>query len=74
MYNQFRSGIQVQKLCKLYISAWVFTCKFAAYFPNTFSKKHFWVAAFGYLRDVFRIPSKIHDGAFLQKYLTNFSR
>ena len=22
MYNQFRSGIQVQKLCKLYTSAW----------------------------------------------------
>ena len=26
-------------------SAWVFSCKFAAYFQNTFSKEHFWTAA-----------------------------
>ena len=26
-------------------SAWVFSCKFAAYFQNTFSKEHLWVAA-----------------------------
>ena len=26
-------------------SAWVFSCKFAAYFPNTFSWEHLWVAA-----------------------------
>ena len=26
-------------------SAWVFSCKFAAYFQNTFSWKHLWVAA-----------------------------
>ena len=26
-------------------SAWVFSCKFAAYFQNTFSYKHLWVAA-----------------------------
>ena len=25
-------------------SAWVFSCKFAAYFPNTFSKEHLWTA------------------------------
>ena len=24
----------------------VFSCEFAAYFQNTFSEKHFWVAAF----------------------------
>ena len=27
-------------------SAWVFSCKFAAYFQNTFSQEHLWVAAF----------------------------
>ena len=26
-------------------SAWVFSCKFAAYFQNTFSWEHLWVAA-----------------------------
>ena len=26
-------------------SAWVFSCKFVAYFQNTFSQKHLWVAA-----------------------------
>ena len=25
--------------------AWVFSCKFAAYFQNTFSQKHLWMAA-----------------------------
>ena len=27
------------------LSAWVFSCKFAAYFHNTFSKDHLWMAA-----------------------------
>ena len=27
-------------------STWVFSCKFAAYFRNTFSQEHLWVAAF----------------------------
>ena len=26
-------------------SAWMFSCKFAAYFQNVFSKEHVWVAA-----------------------------
>ena len=26
-------------------SAWVFSCKFAAYFQNNFSQEHLWVAA-----------------------------
>ena len=26
-------------------SAWVFSCKFAAYFQNTFSQEHLWTAA-----------------------------
>ena len=25
--------------------AWVFSCEFATYFQNTFSKEHLWVAA-----------------------------
>ena len=29
-------------------SAWVFSCKFAAYFRNTFSWEHFWLAASDY--------------------------
>ena len=28
-------------------SAWVFSCKFTAYFKNTFSKEHLWMAASG---------------------------
>ena len=28
--------------------AWVFSCKFAAYFQNTFSWEHLWRAASGY--------------------------
>ena len=28
-------------------SAWVFSCKFAAYFHNNFSQEHLWVAASG---------------------------
>ena len=29
----------------LHTSAWVFSCKFATYFRNTFSQEHLWVAA-----------------------------
>ena len=39
---------KVAKLKQLYwnrTSAWVFSCKFAAYFQNTFFKEHLWVAA-----------------------------
>ena len=38
----------VLKIKQLYwnqTSSWVFSCKFAAYFQNTFSKEHLWVAA-----------------------------
>ena len=34
-----RSGISID--CT---SAWVFSCKFATYFQNTFSTKHLWMA------------------------------
>ena len=30
-------------------SAWVFSCKFAAFFQNTFSWKHLWVTACEFL-------------------------
>ena len=31
--------------CWIVISTWVFSCKFAIYFQNTFSKEHLWRAA-----------------------------
>ena len=31
-------------------SAWVISCKFAAYLQNTFFKEHLWVAAYGLCR------------------------
>ena len=37
-------GIALQ-LYWSYTSAWVFPCKFAAYFQNTFSKEHLWRVA-----------------------------
>ena len=40
-----RSAISIKLLCNLSASAWVFFCKFAAYFENTFSKEHLWTAA-----------------------------
>ena len=43
-------------------STWVFSCKFATYFQNTFSQEHLWVAAFG------DIKSK-HDRVSLQALL-----
>ena len=33
--------------CCNHISAWVFSCQFAAYFQNKFSKEHLWRAASG---------------------------
>ena len=38
-----RSAISIKLLC--HTSTQVFSCKFAAYFQNTFSHEHFWVAA-----------------------------
>ena len=31
--------------CRNHTSIWVFSCKFAAYFQNTFSQEHLWRAA-----------------------------
>ena len=38
----FKVRVQVLEVT---ISAWVFSCKFAAYIQNTFSQQHFWTAA-----------------------------
>ena len=31
----------------IFTSTWVFSCKFAAYFQNTFSLEHLWTVASG---------------------------
>ena len=45
---QENTHVEVWNLFQLYgndTSAWVFPFKFAAYFHNTFSQEHFWMAA-----------------------------
>ena len=42
-----RSAISIKLLWNC-TSAWVFSCKFASYFQNTFSKEHLWVTASKY--------------------------
>ena len=41
-------------------SAWVFSCKFAAYFQNTFSSEHRWVAASEWSRSIWFVTSTAH--------------
>ena len=44
--------MRTQNTLQLYwnhTSAWVFNCKFAAYFQNTFYQEHLWKAASGYM-------------------------
>ena len=41
--HPYRSVISIK--LRNYTSAWVFSCKFAVYFYNTFSYEHFWMAA-----------------------------
>ena len=43
----YRSMTSIKLLCNKVVrtSAWVFSCKFAAYFQNTFYKEHLWAAA-----------------------------
>ena len=36
----------VERLYWNHTSAWVFSCKFAAYFQNTFSQEHLWMPAY----------------------------
>ena len=40
-------SIKLQSNFEIHSSARVFSYKFASYFKNTFSKEHFWQAAFG---------------------------
>ena len=39
------TSIKLQQLYWSRTSAWVFSCKFVAYFQNTFSTEHLWMAA-----------------------------
>ena len=60
-------------------SVWLLSCKFAAYFKNTFLLQHLWRVAYYSLKlvlsiSVFRTLSDICDGTFLRKSLTTFSR
>ena len=33
-------------------SAWVFSCKFAAYFQNTFYEEHLWMGAYVFFKNI----------------------
>ena len=69
-------------------SAWVFSCKFTAYFKNTFSKDQLWMAASDYLNlsitQSLKIFKKIYQSLFFftkpfeasqkQSFLSNYSR
>ena len=46
-----RSAISIKlqsNFCLNHTSAWVFSCKFAAHFQNTFSQEHLWMVASEY--------------------------
>ena len=56
-----RSVISIKFLKQLYwnhTSAWVFSCKFAAYFQNTFYYEHLWTSASVYLKYSYTISFK----------------
>ena len=40
------SNKDASQLYRNHTLAWVFYCKFAAYFQNTFSQEHLWTAAY----------------------------
>ena len=56
-------------LLKSHLSAWVFSCKFAAYFQNTFLYEHIWRAGFEWtyflqnvVKQIFRYSDFIFSG------------
>ena len=49
-------------------SAWVFSCKFSAYFWNTFPKEHLWVAASE------KWIKSMYQGKWCDALLTDLSR
>ena len=58
-----------QQNCKAHIywnhpSAWMFSCKFAVYFQNTFSLEHFWKAA--YVRSCFSANANVVLGIIIK--------
>ena len=79
-------SIKLQKLYWNHTSTWVFSCKFAAYFRNTFSYEHLWMAASGVLKEynlvvIWRIRNATsnrftfrqnHSSGFVQKNLIRF--
>ena len=60
-------------------SAWVFSCKFAAYFQDTFPKEHLWVAASAYMHYIdnhiqnrcSKKSRKLHEKTTLMESLLN---
>ena len=62
----FRSVISVKLLCNT--SVWVFSCKFAAYFQNTFSREHLWVVS----SVIFYLEIKASQLHLAQNSLKNF--
>ena len=69
-----RSAISIKLLCNR-ASTWVFSCKFAAYFQNTFYLEHLWVAAsdsyFSTYQYEVSIPQKVF---FLSQFLYRLSK
>ena len=55
--HPYRSVISRKLLCNYWnhISAWMFSCKFAAYFQNTFSKEHVWSACSETFLSIWRV-------------------
>ena len=43
---KYDSNKVTKQICWSHTSAWMLSCKFAAYFPNTFSQEHLGMAAF----------------------------
>ena len=54
-------------------STWVFSCKFAAYFQNTFFLEHFWTAASGYTCSSHTVSNVLKLGLFYQILKTKYS-
>ena len=56
------------QLCWNRTSAWVFSCKFAAYFQNTFFSEHIWMAASADSFTIFIIKKRLRYRCFPVKF------
>ena len=65
------AGLVAKQLYWNRTSAWVFRCKFAAYFEDTFSQEHLWMTASTYRSYQDRIQKKIAPKIF-SLFQTNF--